>query len=269
MYIYIRINKIKIFQLCFVLHLYLIIMRGHRSTHPVTRVLFSSDGATFNSEGATEEDLTDAITYERITDPVIVRGGTEPLQRRTVYDRNGISEWLVRNTTDPLSRYDYGPNHQITSVRDLNPLVERNAFEAEMAIYYDRVPRVPYGQTATEWKNTVVRVLRLEDASNEFLFRESDPANNLYSALKITLPNEIVSNGCDMIEIEFVPENRSFIVSIYEYNLRRDGWVIVHGRMVLNTDGHLFHVCSASMRRSSRLLAEMRRDNLDSYDFFS
>jgi len=129
--------------------------RSPPCTGPETRVLFSSDGATFNSEGATEEDLTDAITYERITDPVIVRGGTEPLQRRPVYDRNGIFEWLLQNTTDPLSRYDYGPNHQITSVRDLNPmaernLVERNAFETEMAIYYDRVSRVPYGQTVTE-----------------------------------------------------------------------------------------------------------------------
>ena len=111
--------------------------------------------------------------------------------------------------------------------------------------------------------------MRQLDVQNEYLFRESNPANNAYSAVRIVLPNGVLFEGCRMIEIEFIPENRSFIVSIYEYNLRRDGWAIVHGRMVLNTDDHLFHVCSASMRRSSRLLAEMRIDNLDSYDFFS
>jgi hypothetical protein len=281
---------------------------------PITGTFYSTDGATFDSEGGNEEDFIDVITQDRIRDPVIVRGGTNPPERAMVFDRSGISQWLAGHRTDPCTRYNYGPNYQIISVRDRNPqtpytsealmqvererrqefermaqyrrdrervmresevrneeLDRRNVFETGMFQEYGIEHREPYRETAVEWRNGVIQRLRQRDVHNELLFRESDPANNAYFAVRIAFPGQNIPDGCQMIEIEFIPENRSLILTIYEYNFARGEWrmTINPGSIYFYTENQLYHsICEDSMMRSLGILAQMRRDMQDSDNYF-
>jgi hypothetical protein len=141
-------------------------------------------------------------------------------------------------------------------------LEHRNRFEMRMFQERALVHHVPFGETEVEWKNRVIGQLRQLDVQNEYLFRESNPANNAYSAVRIVLPNGVLFEGCRMIEIEFIPENRSFIVTVYEYSFLREVWrmTINPGGVYVDTVNQLFHICEESMRRTLGILAEMRRD---------
>jgi hypothetical protein len=136
------------------------------------------------------------------------------------------------------------------SERDMQ-IQNRNAFERRVHVRYNVAP--PYGESAQEWGNLITeRLRRLERGI--FLIRGYNPDDYTDILLRISVPDEMVREGCEMLYIDFVPENRSFIVTRKVYN----GYTWIHdiGEEVINTSDELIAFCDASMERTFRILQE-------------